>query len=81
MKTSDQSLEDAVALVLSGRRDIRADALIRRGFPLAALDRLALHGVDIDQLNIITPQTLSRRRAKGKPLPREEGDWFSKRFS
>jgi len=69
-----RNLEETVAQLLSGRQGIRADELIRQGVPLAALDRLAQHGMDLYQLGIITPQTLSRRRARGKPLTRDEGD-------
>jgi putative toxin-antitoxin system antitoxin component (TIGR02293 family) len=59
---------------MSGRCGVRADQLIRQGVPLAALDRLAKHGVDVVRLGIIKPRTLSHRRSRGEALSPEEGD-------
>ncbi|MEQ6916036.1 hypothetical protein [Halomonas aquatica] len=60
--------ENAVNQLMSGRRGARADDLIRQGVPLAALDRLSQHGVDVIRLGIIKPRTLSHRRSRGEAL-------------
>ncbi|WP_416208253.1 antitoxin Xre-like helix-turn-helix domain-containing protein [Halomonas sp.] len=59
---------------MGGHHGAGADELIRQGVPLAALDRLAEHGVDVSRLGIIKPRTLSHRRSRGEPLSAEEGD-------
>ncbi|MWJ28514.1 DUF2384 domain-containing protein [Halomonas sediminis] len=74
MEALDIELEEEVALLMGGRRGVRTDELIRQGVPLAALERLAQHGVDVARLGIIKPRTLSHRRAKGEALSPEEGD-------
>jgi putative toxin-antitoxin system antitoxin component (TIGR02293 family) len=74
MEALDIDVENEFTLLMSGRRGARADELIRQGVPLAALDRLAKHGVDVVRLGIIKPRTLSHRRSRGETLSAEEGD-------
>lgn len=74
MEAFDIDVEDEVTLLMGGRHGVRADELIRQGVPLAALDRLAKHGVDVVRLGIIKPRTLSHRRSRGEALSQEEGD-------
>lgn len=63
-----------VVRLMAGYEGSSAHALIRKGVPLDALDRLADLGVDITHLGIINPRTLSHRRSRNQALSPEEGD-------
>jgi putative toxin-antitoxin system antitoxin component (TIGR02293 family) len=63
-----------VLQMLGGSSGMRADALIRSGIPLEALDNLNAHGVNAVGVGIINARTLRHRKAKGEALSQEEGD-------
>lgn len=68
------ALQAEVAVLMAGHKGGRPDELIREGVPLEALDRLAELGVDVVDLGIIKPRTLTHRRSRGQALSTEEGD-------
>lgn len=63
-----------VLQMLGGSSGMRADALIRSGVPLEALENLSKHGVNAVGVGIINARTLRHRKAKGEALSQEEGD-------
>lgn len=65
-----------VLQILGGSNGMRADALIRSGVPLEALENLTKHGVNPVGVGIINARTLRHRKAKGEALSQEEGDHF-----
>ncbi|SEL83802.1 antitoxin Xre-like helix-turn-helix domain-containing protein [Halomonas daqiaonensis] len=69
------ALQAKLVLLMAGHNKRRSpDELIREGVPLEALDRLAALGVNVVDLGIIKPRTLTHRRSRGQALSTEEGD-------
>lgn len=67
-------IERALLEILGGAYGESADALIRKGIPLSALNRLSEFGLDPTEIGIVSSRALRQRRDKGKPLTLYEGD-------
>ncbi|HSH84970.1 MAG TPA: antitoxin Xre/MbcA/ParS toxin-binding domain-containing protein [Guyparkeria sp.] len=68
------SIEPALLDLLGASSGARADALIRVGIPLSALDQLRRHGVNPTDIGIISQRALKQRLSQGKSLTHSEGD-------